>query len=746
MSTPSHPARGDRRPSALWRPLVAVALVVAVTVPTIGGFGSPASAATPVDFGVVGEEALEEWAGSALEVTGPTDPATVLHLYLGLVSDRAALEARALSASDPTSARYASWTSVVEEGRRSNATTSTIDQVVAWFADRGATVAVDPTRSYVEGDVPVSVAAEAFASTYVDMALTEDPTALTISTPAEAPSQLAPGLEGLVDRVYGAVLFDETSADPDADVTHAPDGVALPQAIVPAAGGDPVRTGTFSGCAEAGAVTFDGLPSGLAPGQLRAAYGLEDLFDAGWQGQGTHVAVVDSNDYLPSDLQGYRECFGLADATPVSRHLEGDVTFDDGDGSEETTLDLALISAFAPRLDRLDWFGTATTDSDFEVGRFMFDMLVAPLDPALTGGEAPDLVSVSFGFCEAYLVRQDPGASPIADLLDQVLATAAAGGTTFVVASGDDGSSGCYRFIEGAEQTAAAVEWPAASPWVLAVGGTNIALDDANQLTTSGVWNDRLYGQTTGQIGGGGGGVSTLFTRSPWQQSSGVPGGSARAVPDVAAFADSFPGHLLRFSGEWGTVGGTSASTPLTAGSLAVLSGALTAHGQPPLGYVPPLLYAVGDLGDTGSIYDVTIGSNDTNDIGVYPAASGFDLATGWGSLMYHRLAGTLAPPTVPAGGVALSVGPGGDPLSLEWVATPALAAGTVLEYRWDVDGDGVADHVTTNDRLSVDYASPGAVMGSVTVRTSLGREATFSATGMVGASGAGGVAPNFTW
>jgi hypothetical protein len=192
-------------------------------------------------------------------------------------------------------------------------------------------------------------------------------------------------------------------------------------------------------------------------------------------------------------------------------------------------------------------------------------------------------------------------------------------------------------------------------------------------------------------------------------------------------------------------VGGTSASTPLTAGSHAVLSGALTAHGQPPLGYVPPLLYAVGDLGDTGSIYDVTIGSNDTNDTGVYPAAAGFDLATGWGSLMYHRLAGTLAPPTVPAGGVALSVGPGGDPLSLEWVATPALAAGTVLEYRWDVDGDGVADHVTTNDRLSVDYASPGAVMGSVTVRTSLGREATFSATGMVGASGAGGVAPNFT-
>jgi hypothetical protein len=745
MSRPPHPVHDDRRPRALWRAGVAIALIVGVTIPTIGGLDSRASAETPVDFGVVGEAALETWSETTLDVAGPTDPAKVLHLYLGLVSDRAALDARALAASDPSSPGYGSWTSVVEEGRRLNATTSTIDQVVAWFAARGATVTVDPTRSYVEGDVAVAVAAEAFASSYVDLVLAEDPAALTIATPAVAPSELAPGLEGLVDRIYGAVLM-ETASSEDADSVGSPDGVGLPQAFVPAAGGDPVRSGTFSGCAEAEAVTFDGLPAGLAPGQLRSAYGLQDLFDAGWQGQGAHVAVVDSNDYLASDLEEYRLCFGVGDATPVTRHVEGDVTFDDGDGSEETTLDLALLSAFAPHLDRLDWFGTATTDSEFEVARLMFDMLVAPLDPARTGGEAPDLVSVSFGFCEPYVVQQDPAASPMFDLLDQVLATAAAGGTTFVVASGDDGSSGCYRFMGGAAQTAAAVEWPAASPWVLAVGGTNIALDPSNQLTSSGAWNERLYGVTTGQIGGGGGGVSTLFERSPWQQASGVPGGSARVVPDVAAFADSLPGHLLRFSGEWGTVGGTSASTPLTAGSLAVLSGALASHGQPRLGYVPPLLYAIGDLGDTGALYDIVIGSNDTNDIGVYATTPGFDLATGWGSLLYRPLTAALAPPTVPLDGVALRAVPGPDDQSLEWVATPAVAAGSVLEYRWDVDGDGSFDHVTTTDRIAVDYASPGAVMGTVVVRTSLGRQAMFAATGMVGASGdSDGVAPNFT-
>ena len=281
---------------------------------------------------------------------------------------------------------------------------------------------------------------------------------------------------------------------------------------------------------------------------------------------------------------------------------------------------------------------------------------------------------------------------------------------------------------------------------MLAVGGTNIALDAANDIVSSGAWNDRLFGQDSGQVGGGGGGLSTLFERSPWQRASGVPGGRARALPDVAAFADSFPGHLLRFVDEWGSVGGTSAATPLTAGSLAVLTGALSSLGQPRLGFAPPLLYAVGDLGDTGAFLDITIGTNDTNAIGVYPATTGFDLATGWGSLRYQQLAAALAPPSTPTDGVALRAGQAVGPMSLEWVASPALVAGSVLEYRWDVDGDGSVDHVTTTDHLIVDYRSAGAVMGSVTVRTSLGRQATFAATGVVGATeDVDGVAPNFT-
>ena len=103
MSHPPYLVGGVRRRTALLRRAgVAVVLLVSVAGPTIGGAGSPAAAATTVDFGVVGESALETFTGTPLEVAGPTDPAKVLHLYLGLVSDRSALEARAVAASDPT--------------------------------------------------------------------------------------------------------------------------------------------------------------------------------------------------------------------------------------------------------------------------------------------------------------------------------------------------------------------------------------------------------------------------------------------------------------------------------------------------------------------------------------------------------------------------------------------------------------------------------------------------------------------
>jgi subtilase family serine protease len=738
LPAPSRRLRTRRRGVAL---AAASGVLAAVVVPLAAPTIAPAAAASTVEAGVLGEVALEAWGELTLEPTAPPAGDETVHLYLGLTSNRAGLVERALTASDPRSDAYATWGTVTEEGRGHNASAQTIGAVTSWFAERGVSVEVDPTRSYVQGDVPVAVAEEAFAASYAAYAPEGAPAGVAIWTPDTSAITLAPALADHVDRVYGAVQL-VTPPPTDAPATP-PSPATTPPVLSPGGGGNPFRTGTPEGCSEALALADQGQSFGLAPNQLRAAYGLDEAWAAGFQGQGAHVAIVDQNDYLPSDLDAYRACFGVADAAPVNRHIEGDVTFG-GVGSEETSLDLEVLSSIAPHVDRLDWFGVDTATSEMQVARGVFDMMVAPLDPAATGGSAPDLVSVSFGWCEPYLLGQDPAATVMMDLLDQVLATAAAAGTTYVVAAGDDGSSGCVRFLEGSEQTAPAVMWPGSSPWVLTVGGTNLDLADDNSIRSSGVWNDRAFGVTSGEIQSGGGGVSTVHVRPPWQRSADLPAGTMRLLPDVAAFADGAPGYLVFIEGGWTAVGGTSAATPMTAGSLAVLTGALKASGQPRLGFVPPLLYALAGTSPAigSAFYDITEGNNANYGVGVYDATPGFDLASGWGSLLYDRVAAALAPPSVPADGPALSARVGGGARSLTWTAAPRIAAGEVTEYRWDVDGDGVVDRTTAGNELTVEYDGSGAVTAEVTVRTSLGRQATFAATATVGQRAAEGATP----
>lgn len=776
------------RPSR--RPVVVVVAALAVAValaglPAVGLGPSRAGASpspTPVDFGVVGETAIEAWVGESLPTVSPPDPNALVHLYLGLVSDRAALDARVLAVADPRSPDYGRGGTVVSEGAALNASPATIAAVVAWFADRGVTMTVDPTGSYVQGGVPVSVAEEAFGVAYAAFAVPLGASAawaevagaagvatsadsspaddvfgcsLDVETagctpelwsPATAPTALADGLDGLVDRVYGAVylaLGSGAGAVPAglADLPGARRATIDPAAgLTPGGGGNPNRTGTPEGCPEALAQEY-----GLAPNQLREAYGLDELWAAGFRGQGARVAVVNPTDYLTSDMEAFWACFGITDPTPITRHVAGNVVLNPDE--PEPTLDLQVLSSMAPELDRLDWFGTYSTDNPLQLARIYFDMLVAPLDPTATGGAAPDVVSVSYAVCEAYLESNDPGFGPMRDLLDQVLATAAAAGTTYAVASGDTGSSGCWRTPAGPSPTDEAVAWPSTNRWVLAVGGTNIDLDVENEVVSSGVWNDRAFGVTSGEIDAGGGGTSIYEPRPVWQDTGDLPSGSTRLVPDLAMFADAAPGYLIHFDGSWLPIGGTSASTPLTAAALAVMTGALRAAGQPDLGFSVPLLYELARLGPAaGSPFrDVTIGSNDAYEVGVFPALTGYDQASGWGWFDVPALASALAPPSAPAEGAGLLAVPGPSALSLTWIARPVLAAGEVVEYAWDLDGDGVVDRVTTTDRIDVTYAGAGAATATVIVRTSLGRRATFTTTALVGRGSSDGNGPVFT-
>jgi kumamolisin len=235
----------------------------------------------------------------------------------------------------------------------------------------------------------------------------------------------------------------------------------------------------------------------------------------------------------------------------------------------------------------------------------------------------PGVLSVSWGWDENQPFNNGILWSPAAiDHVNQSLLAVAQLGITVCVSTGDDGSEAQVQ------DGHAHVNFPATSPYVLAVGGTTLhARKHANgqMAVTEVVWND-------GPGSGGGGGVSDITKVPSWQEGKVPPSinpghFAGRAIPDVAANADPNTGYLVMSGGKLGIVGGTSASAPLWA-SLVTRINALNGARA---GNFNALLYDT--IGPAGVLRDITSGNNDTDGLldGQFQAGPGWDACTGWG-------------------------------------------------------------------------------------------------------------------
>jgi kumamolisin len=278
---------------------------------------------------------------------------------------------------------------------------------------------------------------------------------------------------------------------------------------------------------------------------------------------------------------------------------------------------------------------------------FVLFMLGA-LDPARNGGKLPHVLSISDGVCESRFTR--------AQLLlgRRLLAQAAALGITTLAASGDLGFLGCEVPQPGAN-------FPASSPFVTSVGGTQLTLTGGNAIASQVVWSTFA---TEGDEGAGsGGGPSRMWPRPRFQQAPGIgpqlqSGSPTRLGPDVASMGSFTPGISIfdKQGGGWAGGGGTSAATPLTAAIVALVLQQERAAGRPALGALPALLYQLARGPGYDSIFfDITSGTGSPRPrtpVGQTPAGGaaqpGYDMATGLGSLKAAAFADAVAQAPVP--------------------------------------------------------------------------------------------------
>lgn len=302
------------------------------------------------------------------------------------------------------------------------------------------------------------------------------------------------------------------------------------------------------------------LPSGFAPAEIAAAYGLSPIAftsPAGetvvGDGAGQTIAIVGAyhNPNLESDLRIFSREFGLPDAdlTVVSL-AEGRI---DPLWAAESALDAQWAHAMAPGASIL--MVEARSDS-------APDMLEAVDVARHAAGVVA--VSMSWGFPE----------TPGQRAYDAHFTTPAGHpGITFVSSSGDHGPEG-------------GAVYPASSPNVLGVGGTSLALGPGGVVEAETVWNMSGVGLSR-------------YSEQPGYQLATQRSGR-KGTPDVAFLGDPATGVRVYHTppgaseGSWRVMAGTSLGAPAWAAIMAIVAQGRALDGKPSLdgpSQTLPLIY-----------------------------------------------------------------------------------------------------------------------------------------------------------
>ncbi|WP_370068331.1 putative Ig domain-containing protein [Streptacidiphilus sp. MAP5-3] len=422
--------------------------------------------------------------------------------------------------------------------------------------------------------------------------------------------------------------------------------------------------------------------SGYGPTDLRSAYNLASA--AASKGSGETVALIDAFDYpsAQSDLDIYRSQYGLpacdsgcftklnqnGQASPLPSPAPSS---DDWTGEE--ALDIDMVSAICPNchIDLVE----ANSDSNDDLG--------AAVNAAVNAGAK--FVSNSYGGSES-----STDSTYDTEYYDHP-------GVAVTVSSGDSGYG---------------VEYPAASQYVTAVGGTSLSTASNSRGWTESVWS-------TSSTEGAGSGCSADDPKPSWQTDTGC---SKRTVADVSAVADPATGVAVydtyNNNGGWNVYGGTSVASPIIA-SVYALAGNPGASDYP----------AKYPYQHTSSLNDVTTGSTAScSPAYLCTAEAGYDGPTGWGTPN-----GTAAFQSGSSTGNTVSVtNPGSQ--------TSTVGTAASLQISGSDSGGASLSYSATGLPAGLSISSSGLISGTPTTAGTF--NVTVTATDSTGASGT----TSFSW
>ncbi|MBZ5547645.1 MAG: Ig-like domain repeat protein [Acidobacteriia bacterium] len=463
----------------------------------------------------------------------------------------------------------------------------------------------------------------------------------------------------------------------------------------------------------------------LVPYDFATIYNLLPLWNAPTpiNGTGQTIAIVGRTDINPADASTFWTLFGLdgvnAPQPTLTITYNGSNPGVNGDESE-ADIDTQWSGAAAPgaTINFVTSASTETTDGVDLSAIYIVDNNLAPV------------MSESYGLCEAFL-----GAGGV-QFYSSLWAQAAAQGISAMVSTGDNSSAGCDDPNSPA-QSGLNVNGLASTPFNVAVGGTDFAqftTDPATYWNSTNdpitqasakryipetTWNDScanpLFQFVTGgtanpetncnnssfsnflDLWGGSGGPSLAWAKPAWQ--TGTPNDNARDLPDVSLFSsDGFLGSFyiicqMDFTGgvcdlnNFAGFGGTSVASPAFAGIMALVNQKWGPQGNPNFVLYKLPANAFHDIASGSTIAGPCLkGSPDcvtntgTHSYGIlsgFATATGYDLATGLGSVNAANLVNNWNSVTFTPSTTALTINNGNPVNVTHGAAVPVVVTVT---------------------------------------------------------------------